>query len=535
MVGGSGLFGFLSKGFTINRQESLDVIMKRNERWSWMIIFVLFAGLVACNQEGQTTDADEPGERATETPAPTVESTPTPAPTATATATATPRPQPAVSAIRQTLEEAGTVTISELFAPEPAWLVIYAGDSGQPDDILGYTAVPEGENTDVTVEVDVYRATETLRAALHRDAGEREAFEFPGPDEPFQVDGEAVATTFPVEIRALIPSVVVSDQEIERGEGQIIVDSVTADRPGWVVLHADGAGQSDQEDEPGPILGQTPVDEGVSEGVVVRFDWQQVTPRLHVALYEDRGEMGRFDPAEDEPIAINGTPIRSSFTATLPTDVLVINQPATTGEIVVDRAVANGPSWLVVYNDFEGMTADRLGFAPLPAGVSQGITIPLTSDNITPMLHIMVHEDAEPTGEFNYPEPDRAILNEGRLMLFSFETDTGSYVITEDQRLGDSDAIRIPLVVTDVETWVIIHADDGGEPGAIIGRRTVPAGVHRDVRVEVEAEEVTSTLHVALHLDMGERGAFEYPNGPDTPLLFELEPIQAPFAVIDGG
>ncbi|MDX1686806.1 MAG: hypothetical protein R3248_02375 [Candidatus Promineifilaceae bacterium] len=504
--------------------------MRPNKRWLWHLLMLL-AVLVACDQEQPTIDAGRQTSTAPATAAPTAESTPTAEPTPTATATATPRPQPSVSAIQQGLEEAGTVTISELFAPGPSWLVIHADDGGQRGDVLGYTAVPEGESTDVTVTVDVYRATPTLHAALHQDAGERGEFEFPGPDEALRVDGETVATTFPVDIRVLIPSIVVSNQEVERGEGQILIDSVTVDRSGWVVLHADSDG------EPGPILGQTPVSEGVNEGVAVHFDWQQVTPRLHAALYEDTGEGGRFDAAIDEPIAVNGTPIRSSFTASLPTDVLVINQPASGGEVVVERAVNNETGWLVVYNDFEGMTADLLGYVPLPAGVSRGITVPLNGNNITPMLHIMVHEDAEPEGEFNYPGQDGAVLNEGRLMLFSFETDTGSYVVTEDQPLGDEGTVQIPLVVTDVDTWVVIHAsgsDGEGGPGAIIGRKAVPAGIHRDVRVEVEAEEVTPTLYVALHLDLGERGAFEYPNGPDTPLLFEQSPIQAPFALAQG-
>jgi len=505
------------------------VIMRRNMRWPWLLLIVVTA-LAACNQEQQAADAGRPAGLVNATAAATTASTPTTAPTLTATptATATPRPEPTISAIQQALEETGTVTISELVAQEPSWLVIYADDGGERGELLGYTAVPEGESTDVAVAVDVYRATPTLHAALHRDAGEPDTFDFPGPDEPIRLDGETVATTFPVDIRVLIPSIVVSNQEIERGEGQVFVDSATADRPAWVVL------QADREGEPGPILGQTPVSEGEHERVVIQFDWQQVTPRLHAVLYEDAGELGRFDPANDEPIAINGTPIRSSFAATLPTDVFVINQPASTGEVVIERAVNNEPGWIVVYNDFEGLTADLLGYAPLAAGVSRGITIPLNGNNITPMLHIMVHEDAEPEGEFNYPGQDGAVLNEGRLMLFSFETDTGSYVVTEDQRLGADGTVQIPLIVTDVETWVVVHASAGGEPGAIIGRRTVPAGVHRDVRVEVEADEATPTLYVALHLNLGEADEFEYPNGPDTPLLFEQSPIQAPFAVTEG-
>ena len=511
--------------------------MIRNKRWLWLLP-ILLAALVACNRERPANDGVQQADAVLETAVPATPATATTTPTATArpTATATPRPQPTVSTIRQALEGEGTVTISELVAPEPSWLVIYADDGGQTGDVLGYTAVPEGESKDVTVDVDVYRATPTLHAALHRDAGERGEFEFPGPDEVLQVEGEAVATTFPVDIRVLIPSIVVSNQQLGRGEGQVVIDSVTVDRPGWVVLRADEVDEADRPDgegERGPILGQTAVNAGVSEGVVVRFDWQQATPRLHAALYEDRGEEGRFDAADDEPIVINEAPVGSSFAASLPTDVLVINQPASTGEVVVERAVNKDPGWIAVYNDFEGLTAELLGYAPLTAGVSRGITIPLNGKNITPMLHIMVHEDVEAEGEFNFPGEDRPILNDDRLLIFSFETDTGSYLITENQRLGEDGTVQIPVVVTDVESWVVIHADEGGTPGTIIGRRKVVAGIHRNVRVEVNEDDVTATLYAALHLDMGERGAFEYPAGPDTPLLWEQSPIQAPFTLVE--
>jgi len=92
----------------------------------------------------------------------------------------------------------GTVTIDSVVSDGPGWIVIHADDNGSPGVVIGQSAVQDGENMDVEVEIDVDMATETLYAMLHIDAGVEGTYEFPGADSPATVDGEVVVASFMV-------------------------------------------------------------------------------------------------------------------------------------------------------------------------------------------------------------------------------------------------------------------------------------------------------------------------------------------------
>lgn len=486
---------------------------------------LLFFLLVACAR-----GEDEEG-TATSPPVDTPTSSATPhasvTPRATETPEATPTPlQPALSAIEQVVDDEGQVVISDVFATEPGWIVVYADEGGRPGDVLGHAAVEEGAQQDVTITVDPYGVTPTLHALLHDDGGQPGTFEYPGQDEPVQVNGDPVATSFAVNVRVTIPAISVSDQELSQ-EGRVIVDSVTSAGSGWLALHADDDG------EPGAVLGQTPVSSGDNEDVVVTFDWQQATRDLHAVLYEDAGTPGRFEAGgSDEAVVINGEPIRTTFTVTLPPDVFVMDQPVVTAEIVVERAFINGPGWLAIYSNYQGFTDRLLGFAPLEPGANEDVRVSIDPSISTDILHILLHEDSGVSGEFEYPAGDPPLRDEqGRPLLFTFQSDAGNYLITRDQPLGSEGTIVVPVVVTDVEAWVVVWSDDADGPGEIIGRTRVERGLQRDVTVTIDAERATETLHVFLHQDGGVLDEFEYPDGPDDVLQREGAAINAPFVL----
>lgn len=491
--------------------------------WFLGLLLLLILLVAACTQDDEQAVATP-----TETlPAPTETvavptATPTPRPTATPTATATPL-LPAVAAIEQAVDEDGTVVISSAILPEAGWVVVYSDEGGEPGEVLGYAATGPGSSRDIPVTIDPYMATDTLHVRLHEDAGEAGEFEFPGPDEPVPGE-EPVTTAFTVDVRVPVPALAVSDQEVSDEQGQIVVDAVTAPKAAWVVLHADAEGET------GEVLGQTAVDEGESVNVPIAFDWRQATGTLHVVLHEDAGEPGRFEPAEtDEPVVIGGEPVAASFEPTLPVDVFVINQPASNGELYVERALTNVPGWLAVYSDFVGLNDRLLGHVPLEPGANEDLVVPISESGITPILHIMIHSDAGTIGEFEFPGPDRPILREGRMQLFSLQTDAGNYLQTEDQVLS-SDQVTVPLVVTDLDVWLVIQADDEGQLGERIGRVLLEPGVHQGVMVTIDPDAATPVLHATLYQDAEPLGEFE-PEGSDEPLRFGDDLIQAPFAV----
>lgn len=96
----------------------------------------------------------------------------------------------------------GTVTVSRVLASGAGWVVIHAQTSeGSPGAVLGYAQVSSGANTNVAVKIDSSKATAALYAMLHKDAGQKGVFEYPGADAPVtvgEVVGEPVSHSFKV-------------------------------------------------------------------------------------------------------------------------------------------------------------------------------------------------------------------------------------------------------------------------------------------------------------------------------------------------
>lgn len=106
---------------------------------------------------------------------------------------------PSVTVEDQAIEN-NSVTIAEVMAEQAGWLVIHADDGGSPGPVLGWTAVEEGMNEDVVIELTEGEPTDTLHAMLHIDAGTEGEYEFPGPDGPAQdADGNVVNVPFAVD------------------------------------------------------------------------------------------------------------------------------------------------------------------------------------------------------------------------------------------------------------------------------------------------------------------------------------------------
>jgi plastocyanin len=97
----------------------------------------------------------------------------------------------------QHIESAGVV-VSDVIIREPGWIVIAADQNGSPGDVIGYQQIDAGRTQEVVVLINTLQATETLHAVLHVDAGQPGVFEYPGPDQPLQVNGEPVSAVFTV-------------------------------------------------------------------------------------------------------------------------------------------------------------------------------------------------------------------------------------------------------------------------------------------------------------------------------------------------
>lgn len=118
--------------------------------------------------------------------------TSTAATTATGTTTTTAAVEPSVTVGDQT-SDGTTITITQVTAAAPGWLVIHANVEGKPGPVLGQVSVPEGTTANVVVTLSTpLRETEPVWAMLHVDAGTVGTYEFPGADSPVLVNDAIV-------------------------------------------------------------------------------------------------------------------------------------------------------------------------------------------------------------------------------------------------------------------------------------------------------------------------------------------------------
>jgi hypothetical protein len=436
-------------------------------------------------------------------------------------------PSPLVSAGVQVVGDDGRIVIGRVVSDHDGWIVVYTDEDGQKGEVLGYSSVPEGENDDLIVTINPLHAGDALFVVLHTDDGEIGTFEFPGPDHPLENGSFTVEDHFRIVNQATIPEISVSDQEVNV-DGVITIDLVAATKPGWLVIQLDDDGQ------PGEMVAYRPVFAGSNMSLTLSISWSDATPVLHAVLYEDSGDLDIFEvPSVDKIIQHNGVPVSAAFESTFPPDIFVLQQPIVNGEIVVERAVSYGPGWLAIYFDEEGQLGNIIGQASLEDGINEQIIVAVVESAATPNLHVMLHQDTGTIGEFEFPLADPMVIHRGLVPNpTTFRTDAGNYLITRDQPLSSEDEVVVPLVVVDLEAWIVFYNDNAGEIGDMIGLSWLPAGVHRDVTVNIDPDLATMTLHAVLHLDAGDQKEFEYPDGPDIRLRRNSKDIDSPFSLI---
>ena len=111
-------------------------------------------------------------------------------------------------------------------------------------------------------------------------------------------------------------------------------------------------------------------------------------------------------------------------------------------------------------------------------------------------------------------------------------------IVAEDNvalEVSDQPGVTGTLVVDEVlapdDSWLVVHLDDDGMPGMRVGVTGVPAGVSRDVLIDLDEDAMlTDDVIIALHADRGRRGEFEFAmdafhRSPDKPYFVGFEEV----------
>lgn len=455
---------------------------------------------------------------------------PTPRPSATPRPTATPtQPPTRLMAVDQTVDDSGRIIVAEALTQLSGWLVLSAADAGAP---LAVAPLAPGLSQDVSLLADPLALPEQATISLYSDSGIIGQFE-PEVDQPVLQAGEPLAVAIRLSLQITRPQIIVTDQAVGE-DGILTVDTVVAPKPGWLVVYND-----DGNDAWDALVGFAYVEAGASRFVNVPIRWRQATPRLHVVLHRDADRPNRFDyPPNDAPVLVRGAPVQTTLRATFPPDVVVLNQPIVDDQVVVERVISDGPGWIAAsYQNQDGTLGNIIGFAPLQDGVNGPVAIPLLTALATPQLFLQLHKDTGDIGEFGFPGVDPVLLYEDRQRLFTVDTTAGNYVISRDQAARQQDGattVMVAYVVGDISMWVVIRADDDGQPGVVLGKALAAPGVNREIIIPINPAQATPTLHAVLHVDNGVIGEFEFVQNDqlDYEVLRFRQIIDAPFGLL---
>jgi hypothetical protein len=200
--------------------------------------------------------------------------------------------------------------------------------------------------------------------------------------------------------------------------------------------------------------------------------------------------------------------------------VSVSNQVLLNGTVIVDRVYSEGQGFVVIHIDVDGAPNRVAGFAPVEAGWTYNLQIPIDATVATPVLYAMLHLDDNEVGAYEFGTvegADAPVSVDGQVVTPPFNVD----IISAFDQIVDGDSVTIASVTAQADGWLVIHSDANGAPGPVLGQTQVLAGTTNNVVVELQADGRTPVLWPMLHVDTGTPGEYEFGivEGADGPVI----------------
>jgi hypothetical protein len=422
--------------------------------------------------------------------------------------------------VRDQVVTQGMVRIGRVYNDGPAFVVIHTQQDGSVGPVIGWRSVNSGMSMNVDVPIDVAAATGTLYAMLHADTGEVGVYEFgtvAGADAPVSGDMEKVNPAFKIEL------IQAYDQFVT--ENTFTVAAVVTQQDGFIVIH------SGDQQKPGPVLGYAPVTAGANSAITVELSGEIgdfVWPMLHV----DTGAAGTYEfgtvEGADGPVVIDNRVAMMPVVVGGPS-MRVMNQ-LVDDSVTALSVLSAGAGFLVIHADNNGAPGEVIGFAPVADGVNMNVTVEVDAAKVTPILFPMLHSDTGVAGTYEFGEVDGADTPQmginDKPLFFPILARAG---IEYRGELMPDNIIMVHNVLSAAQGFLVIHADDGGKPGKVLGFSPVVAGANSHVLVKLN-EAPTATVFPMLHEDTGVVGVYEFGEveGEDKPVQVNGQAVFGP-------
>lgn len=101
------------------------------------------------------------------------------------------------------------------------------------------------------------------------------------------------------------PKLVIHDQTIQNG--QLTISQINLPHDGWLVLSAT------KYEQPTEVVGMARIERGRRKNIGLYVNVLRTTPRVELAVYEDKESPGLFDKSTDQPVMIGGQALKRIF------------------------------------------------------------------------------------------------------------------------------------------------------------------------------------------------------------------------------
>lgn len=204
----------------------------------------------------------------------------------------------------QAVSAENTLVVESATLPENGWLVVHRDNGGSPQ-VPGIISVPklveEGTESDIVIELEsgvTVEDGETLWIMMHNDDGVKGTYEFNdsnGLDMPLRDKNDNVVNSSIVISAATNATASIEAEDQEIVNNTVLVNTVTLQNDGWVVIHAD-----DNASPLVPDVISVPqfLEAGTHENVEVELVTDVILSQgdmIWIMLHNDTGVAGEYE------------------------------------------------------------------------------------------------------------------------------------------------------------------------------------------------------------------------------------------------
>lgn len=202
------------------------------------------------------------------------------------------------------------------------------------------------------------------------------------------------------------------------------------------------------------------------------------------------------------------------------------------GEVLIDRVALPDPGWVVVYAAVDGAPGGVLGETAVPFGVSQNVAVAVDPLLVTDTLFVMLHSDRGTIGTFEYPGADEPIESVTAVSFaVDIEVSRPGIEVADGQTVAvEAGTVTVDRVLAAAGSWLLLHNDDDGDLGDMVGMTYVEPGVNNDVVIPLRWREASNDLWAVLYEDNGRSRRLDVP-GADSIVRVGNQQVMVSFRV----